>query len=176
MTSLQPAECISVKENQRRSRFAATKRKPSGSQSHLQRPVTIAGSTNSISGARREGDLSASCCSARIRKRTPRRSMMTDSPRSAVSRRSENCCLALAAVKRFTLYNVQFLQSPRKPFHSSRVGNDKGARRPTPRPQTAGPPIPLRRADAKRFPFLSLRLVQLLRSSSLLSRLSRFRE
>jgi hypothetical protein len=58
------------------------------------------------------------------RNRTPRRSMITDSPRSAASRRRENRCFAVAVVNRFMVDTIQFSGALAKLNLTNRTGKE----------------------------------------------------
>ena len=58
------------------------------------------------------------------RNRTPRRSMITDSPRSAASRRRENRCFAVAVVNRFMVDTIQFSGAFSKLNLANRTGKE----------------------------------------------------
>ena len=107
MARLEPDQGVSIEQNQRRSLRFLLKRNPSALHCHCQTPLATAGSMISMIGLRRVFFVAAwrSGCT---RNRTPRRSMITDSPRSAASRRIENCCFAVAVVNRFIGHTIQF--------------------------------------------------------------------
>ena len=98
---------VGIEKDQRRSLRFLLKRNPSARHCHCQTPLATAGSTISMIGLRRLFFVAAwgSGCT---RNRTPRRSMITASPRSAASRRRENRCFAVAVVNRFISHTIQF--------------------------------------------------------------------
>ena len=107
MARLEPNQGIGIEQDQRRSLALLLKRNPSGFHSHCHMPLATAGSTISMTGLRRVffDIVWRSGCT---RNRTPRRSMTTDSPRSAASSRRENRCFAVAVVNRFMADTILF--------------------------------------------------------------------
>jgi hypothetical protein len=125
MVGLEPEQGVGIEQDQRRTLEFLLKRNPSALQLHCHTPLATAGSTISMIGLRRVIFVAAwrSGCT---RNRTPRRSMTTDSPRSAASRRRENRCFAVAAVNRFMIAIIQFSGALEK--HASRDGRRQGSR------------------------------------------------
>lgn len=106
MIGLKPDKCVGIEQDQRCSLKFLLKRNPSALQCHCQTPLATAGSTISMIGLRRiffGVDWRSGC----TRNRTPRRSIITDSPRSAASRSRENFFLAVTVVKRFMADTIQ---------------------------------------------------------------------
>ena len=107
MAGFEPNEGVGIEQDQRCSRMFLLKRNSSGFHSHCQTPLATAGSMISMIGLRRVF-FDVAWRSGCTRNRTPRRSMITDSPRSAASRRRENRCFAVAVVNRFMVDTIQF--------------------------------------------------------------------